>query len=56
MKEREDEDRQRSTAEPETERVWLKLDREVVAHFRSKGRKWHHHANDVLTRYVREQE
>ena len=38
---------------PAKDRVWLKLDQEVVQHFRATGRRWHKAANDVLAEYIR---
>jgi uncharacterized protein (DUF4415 family) len=37
------------------ERIWLRLDREVVDHFRALKRNWNEDANAVLIAYVKQQ-
>ena len=42
------------SAQPVTkERIWLRLDQEVVKHFRASGRYWNESANDILVEHVK---
>lgn len=37
------------------ERIWLRLDREVVDHFRASKRNWNADANAILAAHIKQQ-
>jgi uncharacterized protein (DUF4415 family) len=47
-------EQQHEDGAPSKERIWLGLDREVVAHFRATGRYWNKSTNEVFADYVKQ--